>query len=301
MTGGTGFIGQALVPSLLSAGHELTVLTRQAKPDTPGLRYIQSLEALPEHPCDAVINLAGASMAGKRWSDAYKTELLASRIDTTRALITALTKLPSPPQTLLSGSAVGFYGPHSDQLLAEDSHSTPAFSSQLCQHWEREAQAAEALGIRTVLLRLGVVLDAPGGALDDMARPFRFGLANWMGRGEQWLSWVHRADVVSAVQFLLDSDCLSGPFNLTAPTPVTSREFCKAMRGQFKTLPPVGIPGPVLSLALGEMAQELLLSGQRVVPAALQAAGFEFQFKQLDGALTEIFQRPASAQPGPKA
>ncbi|MFV0276899.1 MAG: TIGR01777 family oxidoreductase [Parahaliea sp.] len=289
VSGGTGFIGNALVPALREAGHRVTVLTRQRLADSDELRYVQTLAQLREAPVDAVINLAGASMAGARWTERYKRELVSSRVDTTAALVAFIRERERPPQVLLSASAIGYYGHHGDQLLAEDASSHPGFASDLCRKWERSAAQVEDLGVRTCYLRLGVVLDAGGGALDDMARPFRFGIANWMGSGEQWLSWVHRADVVAAILFLLDQPCLSGPFNITAPVPVTNRELCSALRRQFRTLPPVPIPGLALRLGLGEMAEELLLSGQRVVPAALREVGFEFRYGDLDGALAAIY------------
>ncbi|GAB3282465.1 TIGR01777 family oxidoreductase [Parahaliea aestuarii] len=294
VSGGTGFVGSALVPALCEAGHRVTVLTRQ-KPgrheNSEGVHYVQSLAPLREAPVDAVINLAGASMAGARWTQRYKRELLASRLETTAGLVEFFRERQAPPATLLSASAVGYYGHQGDQLLAEDAPPRPGFASDLCRQWEQTAARAEDLGVRTCYLRLGVVLDAGGGALDDMARPFRFGIANWMGSGQQWLSWVHRADVVAAILFLLDQPCLSGPFNLTAPTPVTNRELCTALRKQFTTLPPVPLPGLALRLGLGEMAGELLLSGQRVVPVALREAGFEFRFSDLDTALEAIYSK----------
>ncbi len=289
VTGGTGFIGTALLPALQAGGHQLTVYTRQREGETNGIHYIQSLAQLRDQPFDAVINLAGASMAGKRWSNRYKQELLTSRLETTAALVELMAGWKTPPKMLLSASAVGYYGPHRDKFLGEDARPVPSFSSDLCRQWEQIASSAEAIGVRTCLLRLGVVLDNDGGALQEMARPFRFGIANWLGSGNQWMSWVHRRDVVAAIQFLLQQPSLQGPFNLTAPTPVTSREFCAAMRSHFRTLPALPVPAGVMRLAVGEMADELLLSGQRVVPAALQEAGFEFRYHDIDSALAAIY------------
>ncbi|MBN7798419.1 TIGR01777 family oxidoreductase [Parahaliea mediterranea] len=289
VSGGTGFIGTALIPALCDAGHRVTVLTRQSRGGRDGLRFVQSLAQLREQPVEAVVNLAGASMAGARWSRRYKRELVSSRLDTTGALIAFMREREQPPHTLLSASAVGYYGHQGDHFLAEEAAPVPGFASDLCRGWEQVAAQAEDLGVRTCYLRLGVVLDAGGGALVDMARPFRLGIANWMGRGDQWLSWIHRDDVVAAILFLLDQPCLHGAFNLTAPVPVTGREFCEAMRRRFRTLPPMSVPGPVLKLALGEMAEELLLSGQRVVPSALREAGFEFCYPELDQALDAIY------------
>ncbi len=294
ITGGTGFVGQALVPCLHAAGHSISILSRSWHRDTPQCTYLRSLEELPAASGpDAVINLAGASLAGKRWTRAYKDELVASRTQGTRALVDYFLQSAQPPQVLLSASAIGYYGPRGDDALAEDAEPGSGFSSELCQAWEEEAVRAEDAGVRTCLLRLGVVLDRGGGALQQMALPFRFGVASWPGAGDQYLSWIHREDAVSAMALLLDDAGLQGVFNLTAPAPVTQREFCAAMQRQFRTLPGMPVPSPVMRLMLGEMAGELLLTGQRVVPAALQDAGFTFRYPTIDDALTAIFDAQA--------
>ena len=282
ITGGTGFIGQA--------GHRISILSRSQHRDTAQCTFVRSLRELsPDSAPDAVINLAGASLAGKRWTRAYKEELVASRVQGTRALVAYFTESADPPRALLSASAIGYYGPRGDDALTEEAAPGSGFSSELCQAWEQEAARAAEAGIRTCLLRLGVVLDRQGGALKEMALPFRFGVASWPGSGHQYLSWIHRQDVVAAMAFLLAEDTLAGPFNLTAPGPVTQREFCRAMRKHFRNLPGMPVPGPVMRLLLGEMAGELLLSGQRVVPAGLQRAGFEFRYPGIDDALAAIF------------
>lgn len=289
LTGGTGFIGSALVPALSAAGHQVTVLSRQALADGPSCRYLQTLDALPDDShFDAVINLAGASLAARRWTEAYKKEILASRLGTTQELTALFERLQHTPDVVLSASAIGFYGHHGDEELAEDGASVPGFAQRLCQQWEQRALAMAELGSRVCLLRLGVVLDRDGGAMEQMAQPFRFGIANWLGSGRQWLSWVHRTDVVAAILFLLEHEELSGPFNLTAPNPVTSRGFCQAMKKRKRTWITAPVPGPVMRLMVGEMAGELLLAGQRVVPSALLAAGFEFSYPDLDSALADI-------------
>lgn len=289
LTGGTGFIGAPLVIKLLGLGHSLTVLSRQSLQSRPQLRYVKSLEQLADNvTIDAVINLAGASLADHRWSAAYKLEILSSRLDTTRSLLQLMQRLEHPPQVMLSASAIGFYGHHGDELLPEEGAITPGFAQDLCQQWEDLALQAQALGVRVCLLRLGVVLDAGGGAFTQMALPFRFGVGNWLGRGEQWLSWVHRRDVLAAIIFLLEQERLSGPFNITAPEAVTSRGFCDAMRGQRRTLVNLPVPALAMRVLIGEMADELLLNGQRVIPQALQQAGFTFEFSDIDTALADI-------------
>ncbi len=289
ITGGTGFIGAALVPALRARGHELLLLTRRRLPDEPGLRYLNSLDAIPgDSQLDALINLAGASLAARRWTPAYKRELRDSRLQTTRALLALLRRLDTAPSALLSASAVGYYGHHGDTLLDEKGATTAGFSHALCAEWEALAGEAVEEGVRTCCLRLGVVLDRGGGAYAQMARSFRFGVGSWIGEGGQWLSWIHRRDAVAAMLFLLDHPVLSGPFNLTAPTPVTHRQFCRILAQHYRTLFSLPLPAAAARLALGEMADELLLNGQRVIPASLQAAGFRFQFATLDDAVAAI-------------
>lgn len=292
ITGGTGFIGTALIASLRAAGHGITVMTRQPRPPQEGVSFVTSLDAIPvQARFDGVVNLAGASLAGARWSESYKREITSSRLDTTGAVIALLGRLQQPPAVLLSASAIGYYGHHGDEPLGEDGAVVPGFSQQLCQRWEAAALRAEALGTRVCLLRFGVVLDRDGGAMEQMAQPFRFGIANWLGSGQQWLSWVHRKDAVAAMDFLLARTDLSGPFNITAPEPVTSRGFCAAMKRRRRTLLTAPVPAPVMRLLVGEMAQELLLQGQRVLPVRLQAEGFRFSFPTLDDALGAIMAR----------
>ena len=292
ITGGTGFIGTALIDALVADDHQVTVSTRQSLADQPGCHYVADLaEIQPDARFDAVVNLAGASLAGSRWTGRYKQEIVASRLDTTRDLVALCRRLEQRPGALLSASAIGYYGHHGDEVLDEDGAGTPGFSRTLCVDWENAALEAAQLGIRVCLLRFGVVLDRDGGALVEMARPFRFGVANWLGHGRQWLSWVHRRDVVAAIRFLQDREDLSGPFNITAPEPVTSRGFCDARKKHLRTLVTAPVPAPVMRLLVGEMADELLLNGQRVVPARLLAAGFDFEFPRLDGALADILAK----------
>lgn len=287
VTGGTGFIGRALVPALLAAGHNVSVLsrgTRSSLPETAQL--VQSLEGLSE-PVDAVINLAGASLADKRWNAAYKAEITRSRLDMTQALGDFFSQAGYTPSIWLNASAIGYYGPRDDEALGEGASAGEGFAAALCQQWEQAARDAAGKG-RLCILRLGVVLDRDGGAYDQMAQPFRFGVANWVGSGEQWLSWIHREDVVSAMLFLLHGDGLSGVFNVTAPAPERARQFCESMKSAHRTFVTLPMPAPVMRMMLGEMADELLITGQRVVPAALQSAGFEFSYATAAAAIAAI-------------
>lgn len=293
VTGGSGFIGQQLTENLRNDGHSLIILSRDPRNDDAGCRYVTHLDDIEDsEPLDAVINLAGASMAEQRWTAAYKRELLASRLDTTRAILKLLKRLKEIPEVLLSASAIGYYGHHGDEALDESGIVTPGFAQDLCQQWEQLALATRALGTRVCLLRFGVVLDKGGGAFTQMQQPFNFGIANWMGHGRQYLSWVHRKDVTRALQFLLQHTELDGAFNITAPQPVSSRGFCDAMKDHKLTLISIPVPAALLRLMIGPMAEELLLNGQRVVPAALQRAGFVFKYPVLDAALRDILSSP---------
>ena len=295
LTGGTGFIGVPLVQALRASGHEVLVLSRQALADHPHCRFVQSLDQLPDlEPLDAVINLAGASLAARRWNAAYKREIVASRMDITQEVLDLLARLERPPEVLLSASAIGYYGHHGDERLTEESSATPGFAQQLCSDWEALAVQAQSLGVRVCLLRLGVVLDEGGGALQEMATSFRFGVASWLGSGDQWLSWVHRQDVIGAIQFLLARDDLQGPFNITAPEPVTGRDFALALQAHHRTFLRAGVPAPVARLLVGEMAEELLLNGQRVLPHRLEEAGFAFGYRDLSAALAAIYRQTAA-------
>jgi uncharacterized protein len=289
ITGGTGFIGSALVQQLLQQGHSVTVLSRQNRPSHEPCQYITHLDAIEDTAIvDAVINLAGASLAEHRWTSRYKAKLVSSRIDTTGDIVKLCARLKRPPAVLLSASAIGYYGPRDNTRLTETEPAGNTFSAKLCEQWEFEARAAEALHVRVCCLRLGVVLDRSEGAMKKMSQPFRFGLANWIGSGEQWFSWVHRRDVLAAITWLLANETASGVYNVTAPEPVTSKDFCKVMQGHYRTFLTLPMPAAVMRVLLGAMAEELLISGQRVVPDRLLAAGFSFQFPTLDEALDDI-------------
>jgi uncharacterized protein (TIGR01777 family) len=289
LTGGTGFIGTGLTTALLDCGGDVIILSRQVQADRPRCRFIRSLDEIAAtEQLDAVINLAGASLAARRWTAAYKREIVASRMDTTRHVLDLLARLHRPPTVLLSASAIGYYGHHGDECLTEASAVTPGFSQTLCSDWESLALQAQPLGVRVCLLRLGVVLDSGGGALLEMAKSFRFGVASWLGSGRQWLSWVHRRDVIRAIQFLLVRDDLQGPFNITSPEPVTGRDFATALQAHHRTFIRAGVPAPLMHMLVGEMAGELLLNGQRVLPERLRAAGFDFLYPDIGSALTAV-------------
>jgi uncharacterized protein (TIGR01777 family) len=290
VTGGTGFIGGALLPALIDRGDRVTVLTRQSRLQTAGsenLRYVTALDAI-EAPVDVVVNLAGASLAARRWTAAYKREIRASRVDFTQTLVAWMKSLDTPPAALISGSAIGYYGASLDARFTESSAVASDFAATLCRDWERAALGAHSDATRVVLLRLGVVMDAGGGALTEMMRSFQFGVGSWLGSGRQWLSWIHRKDVIRVIVAALDAE-ITGPINVVAPTPVTHRSFCDAVARKRRTLFSAGVPGFVMRGLLGEMADALLLTGQRVEPERLQTEmGFNFSYPTIDDALGDI-------------
>lgn len=296
ITGGTGFIGRALSASLLQDGHRVTVLTR--KLPLAGERLPAGAQAISdlEHAdaVDAVVNLAGANLGATRWTASVKNGFRSSRIDTTRRLVDWMSRLAVKPKRLISGSAIGWYGPHGDERLTEVEPAGSDFSATLCRDWESEANRAAALGVRVCTLRTGIVLGrsgpAGGGALAQMLPAFRLGGGGPMGSGRQWMSWIHLDDHVALTRFLIEHESASGPFNATAPEPVSNADFAKTLGrvlGRPAVLP---MPGFALKLIVGEMA-EILLSGQRVLPRAALDAGFQFRYPQLEGALRAVLDR----------
>lgn len=292
ITGASGFIGTALIRQLLVAGHEVIGLSRTPerlqKKFSGQIRAINQLtEVDASENIEAIINLAGEPILDKRWSAARKQLLYASRLDTTAALIELIKRLDSVPQLLISGSAVGFYGSHpGDRMLDERSEGRPGFTHKLCADWENKALEAQALGVRVCLLRTGVVL-GDGGALQRMLLPFRLALGGPIGRGDQWFSWIHLDDLLAIIQFLLAHEVLTGAFNATAPEPVTNAAFTRALGRALHRPTLLPMPEFVLRLLLGEGA-ELLCEGQRVVPARLLEAGFEFSYPDIDLALQSL-------------
>ncbi|MCZ6828900.1 MAG: TIGR01777 family oxidoreductase [Gammaproteobacteria bacterium] len=291
ITGGTGFIGGALIERLCQQDTSISVYTRSTSHfDTEFISYLNRLEDIPEDTqFDAFINLAGESMVAGRWNEARKAQLVASRIDTTRALVALAARLRHKPRVVLSASAIGIYGHQGDDRLAEDAGQEDGFAHRLCQAWETEAHRFEPLGIRLCILRLGVVLASEGGAMEQLRRTVAFGVGTWLGSGKQWLSWVHRDDVTAAMEFLLADESRSGSYNITAPEPVTNRGLCDELSLRQQVFLKLSVPGFVMRLALGEMALELLLNGQRVVPRRLQEAGFEFRYETLREALPALY------------
>ena len=293
MSGASGLIGTALSRHLVADGHSVTRLVRRS-PNAGEVSWDPAAGSIDQGAfdgCDAVINLSGAGIGDKRWTDEYKEELLSSRVQTTELLATRMAALDHKPSVFLSGSAVGWYGDRGDERLDELSTPGTDFLSGVCQRWEAATAAAEAAGIRTVHLRTGIVLAAQGGALKKQLPLFKLGLGGRMGNGHQWQSWISIDDEVAAIAHLLSSD-IFGAVNLTAPNPVTNVEFTATLAKVLHrpAVLPVPMFGPKALLG-GELVDALLLSGQRVSPTALQRSGYEFQHSTLEVALRAILHR----------
>lgn len=294
ITGGTGFIGTPLVAKLAER-YTVWVLSRYpqdyATQNTlDSVSYIDNLDALSDHPINIIINLAGEPVNGARWNAAHKQKLTASRVDMTAQLVAWANQRKNPPDTIISGSAIGYYGLRDDSVLDETSAGTPCFTHDLCRAWETEALNFSANGARLCLLRIGVVLDQGGGAFTDMRQPFDKKVGVCLGNGEQWLSWIHRDDLVRAIIFLIENEDCQGIYNGTAPTPVTQQHFAATLADLTDSWMLIKAPGILLKLALGAMAQELILSGQRVVPKKLVEAGFSFKYRTLRDALADVLK-----------
>ena len=287
MTGGTGLIGTASCAALHAAGHTLTILTRRGRPATDEATYVTALSDCAE-PVDAVINLAGAGLADRRWSNAYKRQIVSSRVDLTRELVAWLGECNHPPSRLISASAIGYYGAAEEHTFTESSEPGTGFAAALCQSWENEAVRAAECGAQVSLLRLGVVLAREGGALGKMTQSFRLGVESWLGSGEQWLSWIHLEDAVRVIQHVLDCEHPAGIYNTVAPEPARHRELAHEAGRQSSTWLKLGVPAFAAKLMAGEMAEELLLSGQRVLPAQLLEDGFQFHYPNLKEALADL-------------
>lgn len=292
ITGGTGFIGKALCRRLLDEGHRVSVLTRDYARarmslgrDVELLRELQELEAGER--VDIIVNLAGAPIADRRWSASRKAELVNSRVEVTRQIVQLVQRLEHRPQCLISASAVGFYGASDARPLTEQSPANNEFSHELCKRWEEEARKVEAAGVRTCIIRLGIVLGPGGGMLQKLLTPFRLGLGGRLGSGSQMMSWVHRDDVVEVICRLSEDASLEGVFNLTAPAPVSNAEFTRALAGALRRPALLPLPAWFIRLVFGEMGDRLLLHGQCVMPARLQEAGYGFRYRDIREALRD--------------
>jgi len=298
IAGGTGFLGRPLAASLAAAGHQVVILGRptpgEAAPPTPArlVPWTPDGNAGPWSTeidgAGAVVNLAGESIAGRRWNEAHKTRILDSRVHATRSLAAAIQRASTPPAVFFSASAVGYYGDKGNEVLTEETAAGSDFMARVCMQWEREALRVPP-PTRVVCVRSGLVLERDGGALPPMLPPFWFGVGGPVGSGRQYWSWIHRDDWISLARWAIDTPAVAGPLNATAPEPVTNRDFGHALgramhRPSFMPAPPFA-----LRLLLGEMADALLLAGQRALPAKAERLGFTFKYRRLDDALAALF------------
>ena len=298
VAGSSGLVGTALGSTLARAAHTVCRLVRPQSASGEGPKEGFAVAWNPATGelggagvgADAVVNLAGASIAGGRWTAERKALLRSSRIDTTRALVGALAKMNVRPSVLVSASAIGIYGDRGDETLTEESKPGTGFLADLAKEWEAEALKAEALGIRVVLARFGIILAREGGALPKMLTPFKLGVGGRLGSGKQWMSWVTVEDVVAILRFAIESATVRGAINIVAPQPLQNAEFTKVIAKSVHR--PALFPAPAfaLRLALGETADSLLLSSQRVVPQALEKLGYRFLYSELLAALKHLLK-----------
>ncbi|HYB72962.1 MAG TPA: TIGR01777 family oxidoreductase [Candidatus Sulfotelmatobacter sp.] len=296
VTGSSGLIGSALVASLVAGGHRVSRLVRGPGSGADaiewdpasGVREVALLEGL-----DGVVHLAGANIGAGRWTARRKAEIRRSRVEGTQRLCEVLGRLARPPKALVCASAIGIYGDRGDEPLTEESRPGADFLAEVCRAWEAAAEPAARAGIRLVRLRFGVVLSPAGGALKKMLLPFRLGAGGRIGSGRQYMSWIALDDAVGAIHHALTSGSLTGPVNAVAPSPATNAEFARTLARVLRRPALAPLPAFAVRLALGEMADALLLASQRVLPARLQASGYAFRFPDLEGALGHLLGRGA--------
>jgi uncharacterized protein len=290
ITGASGLIGRALRPTLEAKGAELLLASRSEPKDERHIQWapnegfadadLPRLEGL-----DAVVHLAGENIAGLRWTEEKKKAIRDSRVLGTRTIVEAFARLERKPRAFISGSAIGFYGDRGDSEMNESNSPGDTYLSEVCEDWEAESLRAEPMGIRTVLLRTGIVLSKDGGALATMLTPFKMGVGGVVGSGKQWMSWVSLDDVVGIINFALENEGVSGPVNVVSPNPATNEEFTKTL-GKVLYRPTIlPLPQFAVNLVFGEMGDALLLDSTRVVPKRLLEAGYKFQFTELEPAL----------------
>jgi uncharacterized protein (TIGR01777 family) len=300
VAGGSGFIGSELCRQLSAAGHEPVVLTRDPASAAPRLGPgVQVQRWHPREPgeweqalhgADGVINLAGESIGARRWTAAQKAAIRDSRVVATRLLVEAIGRAEPRPGVLVSASASGYYGPRGNELVDESDGPGDDFLGRVCREWEQEARAAEQLGLRVALVRTGVVLGSDGGALARLLPPFKMFAGGPLGSGKQGFPWIHLADVVGIYLWAIQQDSVAGPLNASGPQPLTNREFCQILGRALGRPCWAPVPAFVLKVLLGEMAEPLLLQGQRIVPTRTQQLGYKFKFQTAEAALQDILR-----------
>ena len=294
VTGSSGLIGTALVTALEARGDQVTALVRTS-PGSGQAHWDPSkgdIDTAALEGCGAVVHLAGVGIGDHRWSDAHKSAVMESRVLGTTLLARALGRMDSPPATLVSASAVGYYGDRGDEVLTEDSGPGTGFLTDVCTRWEEATTAASDAGVRVAHARTGIVLSGKGGALKQMLLPFKLGLGGRIGSGRQWWSWIAIDDEVGAILHALDHSDVAGPLNLTAPEPATNDQFTRTLNRVLRR--PTLLPTPTFALKAmfgGEAVDEMFLGGQRVVPHRLQESGYRFAYPSLEGALRHVLQK----------
>lgn len=288
ITGGTGFVGSNLSKKLKQDGYEVIILTRDIKKVAKEYKAISSLDQIEDNQnIDVIINLAGANIS-KRWTEGYKKELIESRVGTTKNVVDLIKRLSNKPKVFISASAVGYYGSQGDNMLIENSSFKDCFTHQLCNMWEQEAKKSIKLGVRLCIIRLGVVLGKNDGALKKMIPSFKLGLGGKIGDGKQYFSWVHIDDVVASYVFLINSSVSSGIYNLTSPNPVTNKIFTYNLSKKLNRPSIFTMPSFVIKTLFGQMGENILLEGQRVVPEKLTKEGFIFKYPLIDKSLENL-------------
>ncbi|MCB1024106.1 MAG: TIGR01777 family oxidoreductase [Acidobacteria bacterium] len=295
VTGASGLVGGELVPRLKAIGHQVFKLSRKKAASGDEISWdpyegFTSEESEKLEGIDAVIHLAGESIADGNWSDEKKKRIRDSRVLGTRTLVSALGNLDRSPRIFVCASAIGFYGSRGDEELTEESAPGEGFLPDVCKEWEEEAEKASAFGARTVLVRIGIVLSKDGGALGKMLTPFNFGLGGVIGSGKQYMSWISIDDLVNTLIFVLNNDGIEGAVNATSPNPATNEEFTKTLGTVLNRPTIIPVPEFGIKLLFGEMGERLVIEGARVVPKKLKDAGFEFGFEDLKAALKHALE-----------
>jgi uncharacterized protein len=295
ITGGTGLIGKVLAKNLLADGHQVIILTRnpaKSKNVPTGATLVawdaKTASGWVEHAngADAIVNLAGANL-DRRWTASYKETVKQSRVDAGKAVVEAVAAATEKPKVVIQASGIGYYGPHGDEIITEASPAGDDFLAKVCKAWEASSEAVEAYGVRRVVIRTGIVLATQGGAMARLVPIFRFFAGGPVGSAKQYYPWIHLADEVDAIRFLIENPGLSGPFNLTAPNPAKNAEFVKALGKALNRPALAPAPGFVLKLMFGEMST-VVLDGQRAIPQRLQEAGYKFRFDQPEPAMRHL-------------
>jgi len=299
IAGGSGFLGLPLAQRLSAEGHDVLILTRRSD-FMAGHGGVRAMAWTPHGEAGgwaseidgagAVVNLAGESIGAKRWTAGRKQRILESRLLATRSVVAAIRRAAVPPSVLVNGSAVGYYGPHGDEIVTEETRAGADFLAHVCVQWEAEAERASSDRTRVVCMRTGLVLETSGGALPQMLPPFRLGVGGPLGTGHQYWPWIHRDDWMALVRWTIQSPSVSGPVNATAPQPVTNQEFAAALGRAIRRPALLPMPAFALRLILGEMADGLLLSGQRAVPQRAERGGFTFRYAHVDEALQAVLK-----------